>query len=175
MQRWDELADAYSETSEVDISWFRGTGRAFAEASRVMAGSGLRTFHQMGPTIVEIEGNRALAETGCAIHAIGTVGGAPADIVSYSRLFERVRRVNRRWLLETLQIVYIQDMILPLNPSQVPVIDPAALEGYRSSYRFLSFLLAQTGRQPRADLPGVDRPDLVEKLVASNRKWLHQA
>ena len=174
MQRWDELAASYTETSEIDISWFHGTGLAFAEASRNMADNGLRTFHQMGPTIVTTSGDRALAETGCAIHAIGEVAGASADVVSYGRLFERVERAQGRWLLASLQVVYIQDMVVPLNPSRVPQIDPAQLAEYRSSYQFLSFLLAQLGHTPRVDLPGVDRPETVESLVRCNADWLRQ-
>jgi SnoaL-like domain len=174
MQRWDELAASYTEASEIDISWFHGTGNAFTEASRKMAGNGLRTFHQMGPTIVEIKGERALAETGCAIHAIGNFGSAGADVVSYSRLFERVQRVSGQWLIAGLQIVYIQDMVLPLNPSDVPRIDSADLAGYRTSYQFLSFMLTKAGHVPRTDLPGVDMPDTVTSLIRHNQDWLHK-
>lgn len=174
MQRWDELAASYTEASEIDISWFHGTGKAFTEASRKMADNGLRTFHQMGPTIVEINGDRALAETGCAIHAIGNFAGAGADVVGYSRLFERVQRISRQWLIAGLQIVYIQDMILPLNPSNVPHIDPAELAGYRASYKFLSFLIASAGHVPRTDLPGVDKPETVANLIRQSQDWLHK-
>ncbi len=175
MQRWDELANSYTDTSEIDISWFRGTGKAFAEASRKMADNGLRTFHQMGPTIVEIRGDRALAETGCAIHAMGVFAGAGADVIGYSRLFERVERVGGRWLLASLQVVYIGDIMLPLNPANVPHIAPAQLSGYRSSYQFLSFILADAGHVPRTDLPGVDQPDTVNHLVLQNKNWLERA
>jgi len=174
MQRWDQLAASYTEASDIDISWFRGTGNAFADASRKMANRGLRTFHQMGPTIVEIRGDRALAETGCAIHAICTFMGAGADVVGYSRLFERVQRVAGEWLIASLQMVYIQDMLLPLNPSQVPQIDSGKLAGYRISYQFLSFMLAHAGHVPRTDLPGVDRPETVSSLIQQNQVWLQQ-
>jgi len=174
MQRWAELAHCYNPDSYVDISWFKGTGAAFAAASEKMAGGGLRTFHQMGPTIVKIKRNRALTETGCAIHLLVEVDRVEVDVIGHARLYARVERQPSDWLLSGFRVVYIQDLLVPLDPTHVPKIDSAVLATYRPSYRFVSFVLARSGHPPRSDLPGLDKPAIVEALSKAEETWLNE-
>ncbi len=173
MWQWEELAACYNADSRVDISWFTGSGAEFAAASAKMAVGGLRTFHQMSPTVTQIRGNRALADTGCAVHLLSDVDGVDVVVISHARLRSRVERKTSEWLLSGLRVVYVQDMMIPLDPSQRPRLDPAKLTGYRASYRFMCFLLSQRGYAPKNSLPGTDRPDTVTTLLDAEVAWLH--
>ncbi len=174
MQQWDELSACYSEDSEVDISWFKGTGREFALASGKMAAGGLFTFHQMGPTITEIRGRRALAGTGCAIHLLGLVDDVEVTVIGQGRLYSRVERISEQWLVSGLRVAYLSDLMVPVNPSRAPRVDASELAQFRSSYRCISFLLSQYGIAPRQDLPGMDRPATIASLLEAEQAWLHQ-
>jgi hypothetical protein len=71
-------------------------------------------------------------------------------------------------------MLYLQDMVVPLNPSHVPKIDPAEAAKFRASYRYLSYMLAASGLPPRDDLPGVDRPETAEALQDRETAWLQR-
>ena len=174
LQQWDVMAAAYHPDAVVDISWFSGTGPEFVAASRKAAERGLLSFHQMGPTVTTIAGARALAESGAAIHVVGKLDGAEVDVVSHARLFARAERRTDRWLLAGFRILYLQDMIVPLNPSHVPKIDPAEAAKFRASYRYLAYMLAAIGLPPRDTLPGVDRPETAKALQDGETAWLQR-
>ena len=68
--------------------------------------------------------------------------------------------------------MYIRDLLAACNPAEVPQIDVEKLKTYRPSYRHLSYILEAGGRPLRNDLPGVDRPEEVVRLRATERAWL---
>ena len=172
MRQWDELANCYLEDSLVEISWFRGTGAEFAAASKKIMAGPLRSFHQMGPTVVKLMGDRAVAGTGCAIHVAGDLDGVGVDVISQSRLYSRVQRHGKEWLLQSLRSVYIEDAMIPLDPSQTPKLNAAELASYRPSYRLIQYMLAHAGHPTRSDLPGMDQPEGVAKLQEADEAWL---
>jgi hypothetical protein len=126
----------------------------------------------MGPTVTRISGRRALADSGAAIHVVGKVDGADVDVVSHVRLLARAERRTDRWLLAGLRALYLSDLVLPLDPSRVPAIDTAKAATFRSSYRYLSYMLAASGLPPRESLPGIDRPETVKTLRDAESAWL---
>ena len=69
-------------------------------------------------------------------------------------------------------MVYIRDLLVPRDPNQLPEIDPAALSGYRDSYRYLSYILGHTGHVARTDLPGIDLPESVAAVRAAEWRWI---
>ncbi len=175
MQQWDELVSCYSPGSEVEISWFKGSGAEFAAASARMMSGALQTFHQMSPTVTRIRGDRALADSGCAIHLLGKIDGIAMNVVAQARIWSRVERIADDWLMASLRVVYVRDVILPVDPSRVPTLDQAKLASYRPSYRFVSFMLASHGMKTRNDLPGTDEPEAVNALRHAEEAWLNGA
>jgi hypothetical protein len=169
---WTELARCYTANSLVDLSWFRGTGAKFAEASAGMATT-MFSFHELGPTVIDLHGDRALGDTGCTIHLIGELDGVEVDVLGYNRLRARVQREDDEWRMAGLRSIYIHDLIVPLNPSTPPRVARKDLENYRRSYRRLCHMLVNHGLPARDDLPGVDKPETVAALVAAEKAWLH--
>lgn len=171
---WDGLARCYVPASLVDISWFTGTGAEFARASAGMAEK-MFSFHELGLSIIDVRGDRALGDTGCTIHLIGAMDGVEVDVVGYIRSRARLRQEEGRWLMVGLRAIYIHDLIVPLNPSSPPRISEAELARYRRSYRALCHMLAGQNLPARDDLPGVDRPETVTALVEAEKDWLTEA
>ncbi len=172
MQQWDELVSCYSAESEVEISWFKGSGAEFAAASARMMSGTLQTFHQMSPTVTRINGDRALADSGCAIHVLGKIDEVDVNVVAQARVWSRVERQDASWLLSSLRVVYLRDVIIPVDPGRVPTLDQAKLASYRPSYRFVSFMLAHHGMKTRNDLPGTDQPEALNRLRKADEDWL---
>jgi hypothetical protein len=169
------MAACYHPQSIVDVSWYLGDGAGFVAASRRNAANGRLSLHQLTPTVTRVAGARALAETPCQLLSFVPVDGVDVCMVGTVRLLWRAQMLDRRWLIAGLRMIYIRDLILPCDPNRVPPINEAELAGYRTSYRFLSYVLARSPNRPRDDLPGIDRPELVETLRTAEKRWLEQA
>ncbi len=173
MLQWQELADCYNDDSSIDISWFKGNGKEFARASEKMAVGGTKTFHMMSPTSVRINGNRAMASSGAAVHVLGNVDGVDVDVISYARLYARVAREGSQWLHSGFRAVYITDMMVPLDPTRAPHLDQSLTAKLRPSYRYLAYMLAKNGHPVGDHLAGMDRPDTVKAMLDGEEAWLH--
>lgn len=82
--------------------------------------------------------------------------------------------MEHRWLIAGLRGIYIRDMLQPCNPGQTLTLDKAELATYRPFYRYLTATLKHLGRNPSHDLPGIDRPETVDALLAAETAWLEQ-
>ena len=178
MHDFDAEDACFLPDARVEVSWFKGTAREFTASAKKVAASGRHgdlSFDSMSPAVVTINRDRALADTSCAIHSIVTLDGVEAIVTSYTRLLWQARKMDGDWRIAGLHAVYFRDTLEPTDPSAIPKIDAARLGRYRPSYRHLSYLHEATGRAMRNDLPGVDQPETVTALRASNQAWLTQA
>jgi hypothetical protein len=75
------------------------------------------------------------------------------------------------WRISGFDIVYLRDKFTPVIPGQVLAIDPEAVKAFRPSYRFMSYSMTSSGFPVPNDLPGIDRPDLVDALVREVYGW----
>lgn len=169
---WTTMLNTFHDDSIVDISWFLGSGAEFVAASRRLYESGRHSAHQMGPTLVSLNGRRALAQTSCAVCVRMRLDGVEVEVTAHSRLHERLEQRDGAWRLSRMGIVYVRDQLSLVNPAERVEIDAARLAAYRPSYKFLSYFLALTGETPRADLPGIDRPETVQPLIERDGTWL---
>ena len=170
--QWARMAACYHPDSVVSISWIETSGPAFVAASEGAFAAGLRHLHQMAPTLVTVNGDRALAETGTAILLGGRIGAVEVMVTSHARMHARIERREGAWRIIRLGAVYFEDEMRARIPGETPTLDAARLAAYRPSLRFLSYLLEEGGKTPRADLAGIDRPDLVEAFLAAEQAWL---
>lgn len=169
--QWDRMSACYHADSTVSISWIETTGPDFVTASKAAFANGIRHLHRMSPTLVTLNGERALAETGCVIVLPGAISGTPVTVTADARLFVRAEK-RGVWRISRLAALYLADS-WAFEPGVVPAIDRPRLANYRSPYRHLSYLLNESGKQARADLPGIDRPDLCEALYRAEGAWLN--
>lgn len=175
--RWDEMASYYHPESSIEVSWFIGTGAEFVRRSRLQAEKvkdqvERTNFHEMGVAVVDLQGDRALAETACTLHSFFPLDGIPCKCTGFVRLLWRAQRLGDHWLLAGLRCLYVRDYLTACNPNRQPVLDEAELETYRLSYRYVTYNLARLGLDPKNDLPGADQPETVKALRAGERAWL---
>ncbi len=168
--QWDRLAACYHPDSTVSISWIETTGPDFVTASKAAFANGIRHLHRMSPSLVTLNGDRALAETGCVILLPGTIVGTPVTVTADARLFVRAEK-RGVWRINRLAGLYLLDS-WTFETGHVPQIDRDRLATYRQPYRHLSYLLAESGKQARPDHPGLDRPDLCDALYRAEAAWL---
>ncbi|MFE6365691.1 nuclear transport factor 2 family protein [Streptomyces sp. NPDC057806] len=160
----------------MDISWIRASGPDFVRLSRQSFEAGGRSCHVLSPVLIQVNGDRATADTGVVIAGRLTVGGVCAFLTAYSRLVERLERRGAPWRISELRCVYQFDYLTPENPDEALDLDPGRLARYQSSYSALSYWVEETrgAANVRDDLPGVDRPETIGDLYHANAAWLAQ-
>jgi hypothetical protein len=171
-RRWDDLADDYVEDSRVKTTWFEGTGREFAAASRDMAQRGRESIHLITPTEIRVNGDRALSESHAQIHNRSVVHGVEVDMTQFCRFFSRVVRTPDGWRLQTFDGIYHKDTIVPVDPGETVPIDWDAIRHLRPSYRIWAYAIGLRGYEIGQDELGDDRPDLLEPFYAEAERWL---
>jgi hypothetical protein len=170
---WELLAQCYLPDSFVRTTWFEGTGREFAEASRDMAlNRGRHSKHMIWPGHVRINGDRALIESPAEIHNRDVFGGVEVDTVQYCRFFSRACRTPGGWRLASFEGIYQKDTITPTNPNDTVDLDWEQLRRLRPSYRIWAYAMTVKGYQVSDDKVGDDRPDLLKAFYAAADAWL---
>jgi hypothetical protein len=168
---WEQMRDCYHDDSIVRISWMKGSGPEFVSHSKEMAGRGVRANHRLGPILVTLAGDRAIGQFTGTIDIPTAIKGIDVIMSSDARFLVRAERRAVVWRLSGFDIVYLRDKVTPVIPGQVLAIDPEAVKGFRPSYRFMSYSLTLSGFPVPNDLPGIDRPDLVDALVREIYGW----
>lgn len=168
---WEQMRDCYHDDSIVRISWMKGSGPEFVSHSKEMAERGVQASHRLGPILVTLAGDRAVAQFTGTIDIPSVLKGIDVIMSSDARFLVRAERRAGVWRLSGFDIVYLRDEISAVIPGQVPAIDPKAVNAFRPSYRFMSYSLTLSGFPVPDDLPGIDRPDLVNALVREVYGW----
>jgi hypothetical protein len=171
-RQWEALADDYVEDSRVKTTWFSGTGREFAAASRDMMQRGRESIHLITPTDIRVNGDRALSESHAQIHNRSMIHDVEVDMVQYCRFFSRVVRTRAGWKLASFDGIYHKDTMVPTNPGEEVPVDFDKLAGLRPSYRVWAYAISLKGYEIAQDELGDDRPDLLEPFYAAAEQWL---
>jgi hypothetical protein len=161
---WERMRTCYWPDSLVRVSWFRGTGPDFVTGSIDMARRGVPAKHRLGPILVNLNSDRAVATLHGIIDLPVTIRGVSGTLSTHARLLYRAEKRADRWSLFGFDAIYMRDELIPSIPGQIITIDPKELDGLRPTYRLLSYYLKTQGYQIDAELAGEDRPDLVQAL-----------
>lgn len=169
---WQRMRDCFHEDAEVRISWFQGKGHDFVDASRDMAARGMLAKHRLGPVLVTLNGERALATLSAIIDIPTEIDGKQFMLCAHSLMLYRVSRRKGEWKLSSFEVIYRRDEFVPAILGQSVELPVAQLMQYRASYRNLCYSLSLKGYQPNHELAGEDRPETVRAILASVYSWL---
>jgi hypothetical protein len=169
---WEQMRDCFHEDSVVRLSWIDASGPEFVRRSQEMAERNVKASHRLGPILVTLAGDRAIAQLAGIVDIPFTLNGIEVMMSGHARFLFRAEKRDGVWRLSGFDSIYQRDEITPLVPGQSVAIDPAAVSGFRPSYRLLSYSLASGGFPVRNDLPGSDRPDLVDALTREIYAWV---
>ena len=172
---WDALERSYWPEAVVRVTWFAGSPTDFVEMSRQRRAKGGGGMHAISPVRVLVDGDRATVESRGQILIRPRVHGVECDVTSWCRFFSRAERRGDEWRLTSFDSIYGKDRFDPVVPGAELPLDLAVLDAARRSYRFLTYQNVQGGYAVPDDLPGDDRPDLVEAFYAEADAWLHRS
>lgn len=175
--RWEELLDTFHPDGTISVTWFKGTFPDFVEASkRAAANSKSLSKHQIGPPLVTLRGDRAMAETSIAIHGRATLDGILVDNVSYGRFLDRIERREGCWRIAERVAIYEKDRLDPVTPGEAfnRFMAETDFSVYPEAYRFIAHRLVSSGRKLVSPIIINASPE-AEALYRRYRNWLMQA
>ena len=170
--RWEQMRGCFWPEALIRVSWFRGNPDGFVEGSKDMAKRGIPAKHRLGPILVYLAGDRAVASLAGIIDLPVKIKGVEGTLSSHTRFLYRAERRNSRWGLMSFDAIYVRDELVPSIPGQVISIDPAELKEFRPTYRLLLYYLkTQGGYAVDQTLAGEDKPETVEALNRELFGW----
>lgn len=173
---WDELESTFVSDGTIHLTWYIGPIKGFVEGSRAMAKAPVQTMHVMQPSIVQVNGDRAIATTPAAIMARSEVTEPGIDLTSHALFFDFLVRDNGAWKISRRYCVYQKDRLDTLKPSLSFWFKSLWMKTreYEPAYKYLSYMLATTGRKVQ---PGqyVDNTEAANTLYQEGADWLAES
>lgn len=169
---WNRMRDCFHADAEINISWFQGNGHDFVAGSKDMAARGMLAKHRLGPILVTLNGERALATLSAIIDIPTILDDKDFTLSAHCMMYYRVEKRQGHWRLSSFDVIYRRDEFIPAILGQTANIPERLLATYRPSYRNLCYSLHLKGYAPNNALAGEDRPITVHVLLQSLYSWL---
>lgn len=168
---WDRFATVWNSDSFMSATWFQGSAEEFITASRTGFDKGVRILHFLGGTSVEIQDDRAVAQTKMTITQRDFLHEVEVDVVCIGRFYDFFTREDGEWRIVRRQPIYEQDRLDPVDPAAELELDAHELGAYPVGYRHLAYLQRQIGLDVKNGLPGLTG-EAVEVLYREGAAWL---
>jgi SnoaL-like domain len=146
--KWPELTALFTPDGEIAVSWFSGSYREFVDRCRQAFDAGQRSKHLLFPSVVQVAGDRAIAETNVVIMVRQKIGGVLTDMTSHARFLDRLERRDGGWGILERIAVYERDRLDPVEPSDAfdKLFKATDLSLYPEAYRYMAARLIAAGR-----------------------------
>jgi hypothetical protein len=168
---WDEFRKVWHDDGVMQATWFQGTADEFIKVSQEGYDKGVRILHFLGGMRIEINANRAIAQTKMTITQRGPVDGVLCDVVCTGRFYDFLEKRFSKWGIVLRQPIYEMDRCDPVDPGTPLKLDQDILKLYPEGYRHLAYLQHKIGYKVKRDMPGLDGLEL-EALYARGKSWL---
>lgn len=168
---WDALLDCWHDDGRMRTTWCRATREEFVDAVRKASENGLVVHHYLGGTMVEIEGDRAIAMSKTTIANRLEFEGVESDLMCWGRFYDYFERRDGRWAIVLRVPIYEKDRVDPVEPGATVEIDRELLATFPAGCRYLLYAQTRAGLPVITDQYGLHDPRL-EGLYESGAAWL---
>ena len=168
---WDRFAEVWHSDGYMTATWFQGSFRDFIAVSRRAFEAGVRILHFLGGSAIDVQGDRAIAQTKMTISQRAPVHGVEVDVVCTGRFFDFFERRDGRWAIVRRQPIYERDRMDPVDPGASVTLDAATLSRFPYGYRHLGYLQSELGFDVKTGLPGLTG-EAAGQLSSEGRAWL---
>ena len=168
---WERFATVWHDEGWMSATWFQGPARDFMRVSQEGFAKGVRILHFLGGTSIDLQGERAIAQTKMTISQRALVHDALCDVVCTGRFYDFLEKREGRWGIVRRQPIYEKDRIDPVDPAATLRLDSQALAALPEGYRHIAYMQELIGYKVKRDMPGLVGPE-VEKLYGEGRDWL---
>lgn len=120
---WETLANCYHPDAIISTSWFNGSPAEFARQSsemKIARHEGEGQKHMTGNYLVDINGDRALAECDLILYQRRLINDVELDFSTWSRRLHLVEKRDREWRIRSQTVIYEKDRMEPAHPDKLP-------------------------------------------------------
>jgi hypothetical protein len=168
---WDRFRTVWHEDGRMMATWTQGGYEDFIKMSDEGWARGMRFLHFLGGSSIDVQGNRAIAQTKMTISQRAPIEGVVCDVVCTGRFYDFFDKRGGRWGLVLRQPIYERDRVNPVDPAAELSLDQELLGRFPEGYRHLAYMQARLGYPVKIDMPGMEGPEL-EALYARGARWL---
>jgi hypothetical protein len=168
---WERFRTVWHDDGWMSATWFQGHAPAFIKVSKEGFDKGVSILHFLGGTSVDLQGDRAVAQTKMTINQRAQVEGVWVDVVCTGRFYDFFEKRAGKWAIVRRQPIYEKDRMDVLDPSASLKLDAALLASFPEGYRHLAYLQSRIGFKIKPDMPGL-KGEVVQALYARGAKWL---
>ena len=172
---WERFATVWHPEGVMMATWFQGPFAEFIRVTQEGWAKGVSILHFLGGCSVDVQGDRAIAQTKMTISQRGMVEGADGpvlcDVVCTGRFYDFVTRHDGEWKVLHRQPIYEKDRIDPVDSSARLQLDPALLATFPEGYRHLAYIQTRIGYKVKMDMPMLKGAE-VQALYARGARWL---
>jgi len=168
---WDRFRTVWHDDGRMMATWFQGSADEFIRVSREGWNRGVSILHFLGGSSIDIDGDRAIAQTKMTISQRGDVHGVRCDVVCTGRFYDFFEKRNGRWGVVLRQPIYEKDRIDPIDPTAKLELEAELLNSFPEGYRHLAYIQTKIGYAVKRDMPGLKGAE-VEALYARGQRWL---
>ena len=171
---WERFRTVWHADGRMMATWCQADAAGFIAASQQGWAKGVSILHFLGGSTIEVQGERAIAQTKMTISQRAAVEGVLVDVVCTGRFYDFIERRQGRWGMVLRQPIYEKDRMDPVDPAARLSLDAALLAQFPQGYRHLAYLQSRIGYEVKKDMPGLKGPE-VEALYARGQAWLKHA
>ena len=172
---WDRFATVWHPDGVMMATWFQGQATEFIRVTKEGWAKGVFILHFLGGCSVDLNGERAIAQTKMTISQRGMVEGVSGpvlcDVVCTGRFYDFVTKHDGEWKVLHRQPIYEKDRIDPVDSSAQLKLDTEALAKLPEGYRHLAYIQQRIGYNVKLDMPMLKGP-VVDELYGRGARWL---
>ena len=168
---WERFRSVWHDDGVMMATWFQGVADEFIRVSREGWDRGVSILHFLGGSAVDLQGQRAVAQTKMTISQRASVHAVLVDVVCTGRFYDFFEKRAGKWAIVRRQPIYEKDRMDVLDPSVSLKLDAALLASFPEGYRHLAYLQSRIGFKIKTDMPGL-KGEVVQGLYARGAKWL---
>jgi len=172
---WDRFATVWHPDGVMMATWFQGPFAEFIRVTKEGWAKGVSILHFLGGCSVDLNGERAIAQTKMTISQRGMVEGVDGpvlcDVVCTGRFYDFITKHDGQWKVLHRQPIYEKDRIDPVDSSARLQLDNAALAALPEGYRHLAYIQLRIGYKVKLDMP-MQKGPVVEELYRRGARWL---
>ena len=169
---WEKLREQFSAHGRMTTNSTTGTADEFVAYGRTLRGMGLLSHHYPGPSLVQINGDKAVATTLATLMARASVHDVEVDVWVLLRYLDRFVREDGSWKIEDRHPIYIKDRMDPVIPGNPIPIDAGLLAECPPACRYLIYLGRANGAPASPVVPTMLETPGADAVIAAANAWL---